>query len=106
MNILIRDAERKLAVLDTHAKALTEALAEGGQAQGADVGEYSFNRENLVRAVIQVTSLKARLVSFSINYAILHGQDESLQQQMQEYKSILQSREEELKRTKHILMRA
>lgn len=113
MKILVRDAKRRLADLDAHAKALPKALAEGGQAQDAVAQDYSFSQENFVRAVSQIATLRAQLVSFDIDYLTLRGQHESLQQEMQEYKRKLESREreleskeEELKRTKHILTRA
>lgn len=113
MKILITDAEKRLADLDTHAKKLHKALAEGGQVQEAVARDYCFSQGNFVRDLRHVAALKARSVWSDIHYANLNKQHESLQQEMQEYKSNLESREQELKRTeeelernKHILMHA
>lgn len=116
IKILIRDVERQLAELTTHAQALSAASNNGGAAAETFLQQYPLSQENFQEAVKLAVEVQARLVVCDSEYMVLHTRMESLEREVQHYKEILprQARErdrarrklqETEERTKHIVER-
>lgn len=103
--ILIRDAERQLKDLTEHAQALSAASRNGGAAEEAVLRQFGFSQENFQEALSLAVALRARLVVCNSEYTVLHTRTELLEQEVQQYKAILQRQAEERERAKHILER-
>lgn len=113
IKMLIRDVERQLAELNTHAKDLAAAHGFGAAGEEALLRRYSFSEANFRLVLDQIINVRARLAVCDAEYMILQTRTESLKQDVQQYKAILerstqtraQEREEELVRSERIVER-
>lgn len=96
MMIHIRNAEKQLADLTAQAQALSAAPGDM---------RPDFTQENFRKALGRLTAVQARLVASDSKYMMLRTRNESLEQEVKQHKSILQRKEQDLERTKHILER-
>lgn len=97
IKIYIRELEKWLA--DITARAQDLSVGSGG-AMTPD-----FTRENFQRGLERIVYVQTRLVVCHSDNMMLRTRNESLEQEVQQHKSILQRKQQELERTKQALRR-
>lgn len=113
IKILIRDVEGKLAELDTHARELAAASDHGIAGDEALLRRHGFSEASFLQVLDQIINMRARLAVCDAEYMILKTRTESLEQEVQQYKAILersaqqraQEREEDLVRSERMVER-
>lgn len=101
IKILIRDVERQLAELNTHARDLAEAHDHGVTGEEALLRRYGFSEANFRRVLDQIINVRARLSVCDSEYMILQTRTESLEQDVQLYKALLEMRAQQRVQEKH-----
>lgn len=113
IKILIRDVEGKLAELNTRARDLAEAHDHGVTGEEAVLRRYGFSEADFRRVLDQNINVRARLSVCDADYMILQTRTESLEQDVRQYKALLEisaqqrarEKEEELVRSERIVER-
>lgn len=92
IKILIRDIEGKLAELNTRARVLAEAHDHEVTGEEALLRRYGFSEAEFRRVLDQIINVRARLSVCDADYMILQTRTESLEQDVQLYKALLEMR--------------
>ncbi|KAL1850378.1 hypothetical protein Daus18300_012973 [Diaporthe australafricana] len=119
LNAEMTDAANRLSALTRVTYDLAEAMAAQGPAQQAVLQELDFSPASFLAATRQLTALEVKLLQYDTDQMKLRNENETLQERLSEAqrlardrdqalqlaRSTLERREEELKRTRHILER-
>lgn len=90
MKILIEDVERRLAELNTRANDLAAAHDHGVTGKEDLLRRYGFSEANFRRVLDQIINVRARLSVCDSEYMILQTRNESLEEDVQLYKDLLE----------------
>lgn len=110
---LIRDVEGQLAELNKHARGLAAAFDHGVTGEEALLRRYGFSEANFRIVLDQIVNVRARISVCDADYMILQTRTESLEQDVRQYKALLEisaqqrarEKEEELVRSERIVER-
>lgn len=101
IKILIEDVERRLAELNTRANDLAVAHDQGITGEGDLLQRYGFSEANFRQALDQIINVRARLSVCDSEYMILQTRNESLEEDKQLYKSLLEMSTQHRAQEKH-----